>query len=376
MHFTTRNHNVITGEKTLEPLRVFPNFPIYIACTDQPEKDDIRADLSLAICAKTGIIQVDKLLPLDVVYAEYHSEALGGVWNEHHLSFVDFVHKYQPQYVLEIGGSNGFIAKECLKKGGIKKWLLVEPTPACENDGPLEVVTKNFDENFVYDGKVDTIIHSHTFEHIYEPAAFMKQIAGFLKEGSLHLFSIPNLYRYLAKKYANWINFEHTVFLTEHYIDYLLAINGFKILEKKYFYDHSIFYATKKVSSHPDNNVILANKYAENKALFADFMKYYKDLIQEFNGKIQGFEGEVYLFGAHIFSHFLLHMGLSNKIVKILDNSKIKTNKRLYGTGLFVDRPEIIAGKDKVAVILKAGSYQEEIRKQLLEINQKTVIWE
>ena len=52
----------------------------------------------------------------------------------------------------------------------------------------------------------------------------------------------------LERMYTNCLNFEHTVFLTEPYIEYLLGINGFKIVEKKYFLDdHSIFYSTERI---------------------------------------------------------------------------------------------------------------------------------
>lgn len=376
INYIPRNHNVITLENTLEKLHTFSGFPVYIGCVDEDRKQDILADLSIAICKKTGIIQLDKVLPLDIVYSKYHSEALGGLWNEHHLSFVDFVNKYKPFDVLEIGGSNGFIAKEAIKKNKeISNWIIVEPNPAYDGDEKIKVIPKSFDQDFIYPGKVDCIIHSHTFEHIYEPALFMKHIGEFMDKNTYQIFSVPNLQKYLFNKQANWINFEHTVYLSEHYIDYLLILNGYEILEKKYFYEHSIFYATRKIS-HGYSDAKIINKYDENKKLFYDFLMYYQNLINEYNFKISSYQGDVYLFGAHIFSQFFMLMGLDNRVKGVLDNSTLKEGKRLYGTDLKVYKPDVINNKNNVMVILKVGSYQDEVRNQLLNINNKVIILE
>ncbi len=376
INYIDRNHNVITQENTLEKLYVFNNFPIYIGCTDKPQSEDVTADLSLAICQKTGVMQLDKVLPLEVVYGDYHSEALGPLWNEHHLSFVEFLIKYNSKNILEIGGSNGFIAKESVKKNkNINKWIMVEPAPAYGGDSKIEVIEKSFDENFIYDGKVDCIVHSHTFEHIYEPGLFMNSIGRYMKIGDFQIFSVPNLYKYLLNKQANWINFEHTVFLTEYYIDFLLNKNGLEILEKKYFYEHSIFYATKKIRNE-DKSVTITNKYKENKKLFNDYINFYKHEVAKYNDQIKKFSGKIYLFGAHIFSQFLVLNGLTGNIIGVLDNSKIKKGKRLYGTSLTVFAPDVIKDEKDVMVILKAGAYQKEVKDQLLSLNPRVIILE
>jgi len=376
IRYIPRNHNVLTMEDTLEPLYTFHNFPIYIGSTDQKPEKDIHADLSVAICKKTGIMQLDKVLPLNIVYKEYHSEALGGLWNEHHLTFVDFINSYKPQKVLEIGGSNAFIAKETIKRNMlIEKWVMVEPTPAYGGDDKIKIIAKSFDEDFKYEGQIDTLIHSHTLEHIYEPGLFMKHIAQFMNEGNLHLFSVPNLKKYLENNQANWINFEHTAYLTEEYIEYLLALNGFEVLEKKYFYEHSIFYAAKK-RKNSTKKVKVNNLYQRNKNLFNNFLTFYQSLIAKYNQDIFEFNGEVYLFGAHIFSQFFILMGLSGNIAGVLDNSNLKEGKRLYGTDLTVFNPKIIKKKKNILVILRAGAYQQEVKAQLLSLNPNVTILE
>lgn len=219
------------------------------------------------------------------------------------------------------------------------------------------------------------VVHSHVLEHFYDPNPLLQHIAKFLKKGDKQVFSIPNLYLSLKNKFTNTLNFEHTYLLTEYFTDYLLEKHGFKVLGKKYFGEHSIFYATEK--GERENRPVLSNHYNHHKQLFLDFVHYYLDEVKRLNALIDSFDGEVYLFGAHIFSQFLVHQGLrARRIVDILDNSSTKTGKRLYGTSLRVDLPQAIAEKQPVAVIVKAGGYQREVTAQLMNINANVVVWE
>ena len=50
-----------------------------------------------------------------------------------------------------------------------------------------------FDDKFTFDVKIDTIIHSHVFEHVYYPNEFISHISGFLEQGQKLIFSLPNM---------------------------------------------------------------------------------------------------------------------------------------------------------------------------------------
>jgi hypothetical protein len=74
----------------------------------------------------------------------------------------------------------------------------------------------------------------------------------------------------------------------------------------------------------------------------------------------------------------LISNGLQiEKIKNILDNDVRKQEKRLYGTNLFVKAPSILKNEEQPIVILKAGIYNSEIKKEILEnINSKTIFIE
>ena len=96
--------------------------------------------------------------------------------------------------------------------------------------------------------KFDYAIHSHLFEHIYNPESFLLTIEKSLKQNGLHIFAVPNMDKMIRRNIASAMNFEHPFFLNQKTIKILLVKTCFKILEKSYFgKDHSIFYKTKKI---------------------------------------------------------------------------------------------------------------------------------
>lgn len=184
----------------------------------------------------------------------------------------------------------------------------------------------------------------------------------------------------LKRKYTNCINFEHTVLLTEPYVDYLLSKHGFREVDKEYFQDdHSIFYSFIKDST-VETITLSDGLYEHNKKMYLDYVDYHKQLINDLNTKIKNTSDNqnIYLFGAHVFAQSLIEFGLdTSRIVCLLDNDKNKQSKRLYGTSMLVESPKILKGVSNPIVILKAGVYNSEISSDILDnINSHTIFWE
>ena len=184
----------------------------------------------------------------------------------------------------------------------------------------------------------------------------------------------------LKRKYTNCINFEHTVFITEPYIEYLLSKHGFKQVAKQYFKDdHSIFYAYVK-----DSNVktieLPKGLYEHNKKLYLEYVDYHKQLIKDLNAKIDNISKDqpIYLFGAHVFAQYLIEFGLdTSRIICLLDNDTKKQGKRLYGTNMMVESPKVLADVNNPIVILKAGVYNQEVSNDIVNnINSDAIFWD
>ena len=369
MNYINRNNDVILNNNDLEKLYTFKNFPVFMGCVETDAKDDVKADMSWSISKKSGAVQLNPLLPLEVVYPlEHGSGTIGKIWEEHHLEFSKFVQKYNPNQVLEIGGLHGILAKNCLKFNPNLDWTIIEPNPTIDSDIKVKVIKSFFDSNFKSNKKFDTVIHSHVLEHVYNPKEFFQNKSSLMDEGSNLIFSIPNMEVMLKNKYTNCINFEHTIYFTTPYIEYFLKKYGFKILEKKYFRDdHSIFYSAKKVN--PTNKYISIDSslYDKNKNMFNEYINFYLNDVKNINSQLSNFNIPVYLFGAHIFSQYLISFGLdTSKLVCLLDNDPHKKDKRLYGTNLISKTPKVLEYVVNAVVILRAGVYNEEIKNDIL----------
>jgi len=367
MKLIEREHCVVTGNSDFESLHKVKNCPIFMGCVNTPEAEDLAVDMSWSISRGSGLIQLNKLIPLDVLYPESHgSGGVGALWEKHHKAFAHFLSRISPSGVFEVGGAHGILAREYKQFESIP-WTILEPNPS-PVDGCEAVFIKGFfDDKFSYDESFDTVVHSHVFEHIYEPDQFMRHLAEFMVEGKHLAFSLPNMQVMLERKYTNCVNFEHTVFLTETYVEFLLAKHGFRLQTKEYFMeDHSIFYAAVRDSSAKPSELPL-NLYEKNKRIYMDYVHYHDELIKDLNRKIHDSTESVYLFGAHVFAQHLIVCGLdTSRIVCLLDNDPNKQGKRLYGTTLMVQSPSTLKNEESASVILKAGVYNQEIKEDIL----------
>ncbi len=357
---------MVTGASDLEHLYTFDDFPVFMGCSDGPESDDLRAPMSWWISKSSGLIQLKELIPLPVLYPESHGAGeVGALWRKHHSEFADFVARFSPRSVFEIGGAHGILETEHRKHGEIP-WTILDPNPHPSPETRANFIKGFFDEKFVFEGNFDSVIHSHLFEHVYEPVNFMRALSNFIPEGANLAFSVPNMEEMLRRKYTNCINFEHTMLLTDTFIDYLLASNGFEIISKQKFQDdHSLFFHA--IRNSKVKNLSLKDQLYENyKPLYTDYIEYHRELVSSLNKRIASLRTPTYLFGAHVFTQYLIAFGLdTSDLAGILDNDTSKQGRRLYGTSLQVHSPAVLKGAGPTNVVLKAGVYCDEIKNDI-----------
>ena len=111
--------------------------------------------------------------------------------------------------------------------------------------------------------------------------------------------------------------------------------------------------------------------YEKNKDLYLDYVKFHIDFINEANSIIKNREDrKVFLFGAHVQAQYLIGFGLNLSVIEaVLDNDSSKHGKRLYGTEKLVFGPSILAGIDRPILIIRAGTFTNEIISQIRGIN-------
>ena len=196
--------------------------------TKEPVENDIYAEMEWFLERKTGLIQLNKLIPLEILYQSQHAYGFGETWENHYQIFSEFLYHSKPLNVLEIGAGQGRIAQICTTKKGVNKWTIVEPNPTFKETDKIKVITGFFDRNFEFEAEFDTYTFSHVLEHAYDPKDFLSCIYEKMKVSDNLIFSYPNLKSWLGKKFTNSLNFEHTLFLTDEHLETLLQNIGFE----------------------------------------------------------------------------------------------------------------------------------------------------
>lgn len=359
------NCSVCLGE--LEHIYEIPNYPINFSCVVTPQNKNI--DLSYSVCKSCGTLQLDKLAPLNDLYEVNHNTAIvGNTWDRYFNLFASNIKTLiNDKTILEIGCPTAKIAS---RSTGFKKWYIVQPNKDVDiNINNVEFIDSYFDDSLKVDN-VDVIIHSHVFEHIYEPHSFLNKCNSILKEDGIMYFAVPNMEVIAKENLAPFcgVMLEHNIFYNINNISYLLNLNGFKIVEIIEYEKHSIFFHCKK------GDYIKTELKVDVYDYFMNSLNYYNDFIKRCNSIISNVDKEVYIFGASYNSQLILNMGLNSNSVKgILDNSKDKQGKYFYGTNLKVNSPSILKEKNCV-IILRNGYYSSEIKEQLLSINKELII--
>lgn len=381
-----RDYDMLLGKKDLEEICRFEKFPIYIGTTTSDFDEDVFEDMQWMISRNSGMVQLGKIIPDKILYKNSHNSGYGKIWCQHYQEFSKFLFKNTNDHtggILEIGGGNGILNATYEKCFGPRKWLIVEPSGIDPVKGVgAKYLRDMWDKSFrveSIDRKYDTIVHTHVMEHVLDINSFMEKVWDRLDYGQRMIFSVPNLKEMLKRCYTNALNFEHTYLITEEYIEYLLQKYGFHIVEKKYFRDdHSIFYACEKCGNKSNVKVDFIKFYKENLHMMRHFVSYQKEYVNKVDQMLETSHQKAYLFGAHIFSQYLIFFGLNtSNICGVLDNDVLKQKKRLYGTQLMVYSPEVLREENNPIVILKVASYAEEIKSDIIvNINRNTRFFE
>lgn len=356
----------------LLPIYVLQNMPITLSCLSELENYKY-SNMSFSQCLKCHTIQLDKLIPLKLLYSKSHNySSFGKTW----AGYFDLFNKkittiIDCKNILEIGCPSGKIAN---KHNNYKKWYIVEPNKnnSVSFNEKIIFIEDYFDDNFHLNDQINVIVHSHLFEHIYEPNKFLKKCHNMLSEDGEMFFGVPDMQNIAENNLCLFLGvfFEHTIFLNQQNITYLLKLNGFEIIEIDDYQKHSKLYHVKKSSTCLNNPLAITN-YIEN---FNNYITECKLYIEKCNLFINKSTKKVYVFGASYNSQFLFSLGINIKCISgILDNCVEKQNKYLYGYNLLVYNPNIIENNDCI-VILKNGYYDHEIKEQLIHLNKNVII--
>lgn len=368
MKTISRNKCIMCGTQ-LENKHTIKQFPVYMGVAAKQE-DLLYSDKQFCYCPNCKSVQLGKLIPLSILYQKNHNSAIGKVWQKHHNDFCSFIENFIHGEVLEIGGGNLKVANFLSKLDNINNITVFDKSFPFERESDKITLKKGFFDVAKIDKQPDTIIHTHLIEHLYDPLREMKEICDVLPEGGLMMFAAPLIDEMLRDNYTNAINFEHTFIICEKMIENIMSYSSMKIIAKKYFSKHAAFFIAKKETSVSEK---INHSYPEHLKCFQGFYNYHIDEVKRIKSLLLN-ENNAFIFGAHIFTQYLLAFGLQeDTFLNVLDNDPDKQGHTLYGTELVVKSPKILKNVENPLVVLKAAMYTDEIKNDILQnINSNT----
>jgi len=367
-----RNKCSICNED-IEKIYELENIPISLFCCDNIENYKYN-NLSFSQCKQCNTMQLNNLIPLDILYENSHNfTSVGKLWENYFILIINKIKSNSNnKNVLEIGCPSGKIA---LNISNYKKWYIVDPNKnkSINFQEKICFIETFFDEKFSMNDNIDLIVHSHLFEHIYEPNKFLQKCYEILNENGEMIFGVPNM-SYLAESESCLflgIFFEHTIFLNKENIIFMLNKNNFEIVEIVDYLNHSTIYHVKKTQKKIYNDNFKITNYFNK---FISSTNNYISFINNCNSVIANTSKNVYIFGASYNTQLILTMGIMTKYISgIIDNAEEKKHKYLYGFDLLIYSPDVLIDNDCI-VILKNACYVNEISEQILKLNSNTEI--
>lgn len=341
----------------LEPFYTLEKFPIISSSTDDQITDDIAIDTEFKICKECRCIQLTSLVDKNFLYSHDNTICKRDFWIKHHTSFVSFIENSIPiTSICEFGGGSHPLVDYFTQKPSSYSVIDIfksdiQKEGILYKEGDCESYSK-YDE--------DTIVMSHTFEHLYKPTEFLKNIEN---SSIKHVFiSIPFMESYLKNDSTFVIiNTQHTFYYEKSNIEVLFSRYGFMLTHFKEYNDHSLFFGFTKT---PTLSRSLPFQPIQSEiSMYNHFHKKIK-YIQSISINVPFYIMPSLIYGQLVYQY------LKDKsyALGILDNNDRVLHKRLYGTPLQIYLPSILQNSSCKDVLLVKTPYYEEMITQLYSL--------
>lgn len=327
--------------------------------------DFVSIPYNVCVCEVCNTPQNKYLANIEDVYRINHADSTGTTMMNLHRESLSMLlrHKDSINNIVEIGSSVGVLADMVLDNMDLK-YNIIEPSYIGSLENENKIIYNDFYEN-VDDSKIEanTMIISHVFEHFYKPKDIIEKIYENKKIENLFLV-FPDLEYYINNNVLHVLNTEHTYYVDNDFLVDFLNSNGFELVESKNYNNHSVLFYFRRKSDD-------SKKPFESKNNNFSLDKYYDTIFETvsyFNEIISG-DKETFIWPASIHTLYLMIFGLNyDKLSGFLDNSRLKINKKMYGTNKVVYSFNDVL-KNNPNVLLNGGVFNSEVEEILKNNN-------
>jgi SAM-dependent methyltransferase len=279
----------------------------------------------------------------------------GGMKKFRNAQFRHFVKKYglTGKKILEIGCGRGDYLSVMSETGAISYGLENSKSSVeyCRKNG-LKAIRGFIDNEShrIKEGPFDSFYIMSFLEHLPDLRTLMSGIRNNLKKEAVGLIEVPNFDMMLRKKLYAEIIIDHLFYFTGDTLQKFLSHNGFDVLELNPVWHDFILSAVVKKRASAD---------------MKDAAFYFKKLEKDINAYVDSnrrMGGKVAIWGAgHQAFTVMSICKLTGKIEYVVDSAPFKQGKFTPATHIPIVPPDILAKKPVNAVMVMAGSYNNEI---------------
>lgn len=361
-YYTLRNKCIFCNSLNLN-IYFDKNYEIPIASYNIEEnKDIIKIPFNVLYCNECFTFQTKYLGDLNEIYKNNHADNCGTIRTEMNDKFSELINKTIPNIsnILEIGAGSGILSLSIYNILPNIEYNIIDPFyfGIIENRKIIYDYLENVDLELI---NTNIVVMSHVFEHFYEPLKIIEKLYN-SKNIEYICLNFPDLETYITNKTFNILHPEHTYYIENDFLKQFFYKYGFETILEEKFKEHSIFLIFKRIYVF-NNNIIIFN----NNSL-SDINNYYKninDTVNKYNNYLSLIDNNInkYIFPCSIHTMYLFIFGLNPNYFKaILDNSKNKINKYLYGYDLLCHSyNNIIDNNENSLIILNGGCFNKEM---------------
>lgn len=313
--------------------------------------------LELFECSGCGLVQ------LTVKPVSYYKECIRSMSKAmqdfRRDQFRDFVEKYSlsGKKLIELGCGGG----EYLNLfSGVQRYGLEGSSTLVDKckQGGLNVIHGYMTDitSTIPEGPFDAFASFNFLEHVPDLNGFLTNLLPQLIDGAIGLVEVPNFDMILKEQLFSEFMAEHLYYFTSDTLKSTLQLNGFDVI------------SIEPVWNNYCLSAVVRKRTKLDLSLFAVHQAKIANEISEYASKF----GRLAVWGAgHQAIAIISTCGLSHKLKYIVDSSPVKQGKLAPVCGVRIVSPETLATDPVDGVIIVAGSYADEVYKQIENMGVK-----
>jgi SAM-dependent methyltransferase len=380
---------------TMADLGLQPASNAFIASLDSA-RDEKRYPLRAKVCEVCKLVQLDYDVPPQELFADYvYFSSYSDEWLQHAKEYCAMARRRfaldSGSLVVELASNDGYLLKNFIDMG--VPVLGIDPSStvaaAAETIG-VPTLVKFFGERLAGDlagqgRQADLIVGNNVLAHVPDLNDFVAGIALLLKPRGTATIEFPHLLELIEHVEFDTIYHEHYSYFSLYAIEQVFSRHGLKVYDVERLSTHGgslrIFAAHSNRADLSDSAPLRQVRAQEKTAGLQDLSTYlrFADRVENCRRSLRAFladakrEGRtVAAYGAAAKGNTLLNFCAVTPadIAQVADRNPHKQSKFLPGTHIPVVSPETLLRSKPDYVLILPWNLQEEIRRQLREIEQ------